>query len=149
MMAIALLLSIIPIVASAASTSPSNPNNGRRENGSDNSAGGAAPASGGGAVGATGADRHPDSTTSSLESAKLGDIVTLKGKLKCDLGSTNSGEACSLLFLDATSGRTFQLTAQEKAMRTYFEASNGSHDVTLQGKVMGVETLEVVDVSQR
>lgn len=69
-------------------------------------------------------DRRP----ATLENA----LVTVRGKLVCDLGSQNTGQPCALRIEEDGTGRVYQLSSSEALMRIYFV--DGARRASVEGQ---------------
>ena len=58
-------------------------------------------------------------------------LVTVQGKLICDLGSQNTGQPCALQLEEDGTGRVYRLGGSESAMRLYFE---GTRRAAIEGR---------------
>jgi hypothetical protein len=72
-------------------------------------------------------DRRPSSTEETL--------VTIQGKLICDMGTQNNGQPCALRIEEDGTGRVFVLSGSDSLMRLYFV--DGARRATVEGQRSG------------
>jgi hypothetical protein len=72
--------------------------------------------------------------------------ITVSGELTCTMPETNDGRPCALKFTENGTGRNYELTNADGAMRLY---QNGQANVVLEGELRDGDTLAVAEARAR
>ncbi|HUP56780.1 MAG TPA: hypothetical protein VM598_04955 [Bdellovibrionota bacterium] len=72
--------------------------------------------------------------------------ILVVGRLICDLGTENNGQACSIKIEEDGTGRVFRLRSAESVMRLYFD---GARRATVEGRADRDPTTIVVKGASR
>ena len=71
--------------------------------------------------------------------------IKIEGTLSCNLGEKNEGGACTLKFQDSKSGKSYDLSNANDAMRLYM---SGSKNVAIEGTFSNNSNGESIQISQ-
>lgn len=71
-------------------------------------------------------------------------LIQIEGALSCTMGTNNDGQACDLKILENKTGKVFNLTNNNDAMRLFH---SGKRNVKVEGQIDQANTLQVATIS--
>jgi hypothetical protein len=69
--------------------------------------------------------------------------IRVQGTLTCSMGDSNTGQPCSLRIKDQLSGKTYNLSNENVAMRLYH---SGTKNVAILGSYQDAETIRIAKI---